>query len=127
LSETLRESASTGKFLCLSLKVEYVNRLALKNGAARDMPARAREGGTDVLWDRTPVGHRTQVLSIEFENGHVLGFAETPGASDDSLQHCLKLLRRRADDLQNLGGRRLLLARLGEFAGPLVKLLLEVG
>jgi len=40
-------------------EVEYVNRLALKNGAACHMPARTREADTDVLRDRTPVGHRT--------------------------------------------------------------------
>ena len=49
-------------------------------------------------------------------------------------QHGLQFARRAADGLQYLGGRDLLLQRLGkmllclrEFAGPLVELFLEVG
>jgi hypothetical protein len=98
------------------------------------MPTRARETYPDILRNRTPVGGSTEVLSVKFENGHVIGFAEESCTPDDSLQHVLKFGGRSTDDLQNLCCRRLLfeclgkvLPRLCEFAGSLVELLLQVG
>src|SRR5262245_46839006 len=69
----------------------------------------------DNLWNRTPVGGRAEVLPVEFENGNVVGLAEARGTLGHHLQHGLQLGRRGADDPQNLGCRRLLFERLGEF------------
>jgi len=62
------------------------------------------------------------------------GLAEARRVRQHGLEHGLKLARRARDDAQDLRGRRLLLQRLGEmllcigeFAGPLVELFLEVG
>jgi hypothetical protein len=48
VSQSLREGASFGKFLRLSLKVSYVDRPSLKNDAACDSPTRARESNADI-------------------------------------------------------------------------------
>ena len=81
------------------------------------MPTRARETYPDILRNRTPVGGSTQVLSVKFENGHVIGFAEESCTPDDSLQHGLELGRRSADDFENLCCRRPLFKRLVALAG----------
>jgi hypothetical protein len=94
------------------LEVDYVDRPPLENDAACNTPTRARETKADFYRNHPPVGGRTQVLPVEFENGHVVGFAEARRTLDDNLQHGLELGRRSADDLQDLGRRRLPLERL---------------
>src|SRR5262249_24115013 len=69
----------------------------------------------DNLSNRTPVCGRAEVLPVELENGNVVGLAEVRGTLGHHLQHGLELGRRGADDLSNLGCRRLLFECLGEF------------
>ena len=58
VSQPLREGASLGKFLRLSLEVDYVDRPSLENCAAYDMLTRALETNANILRNRTPVGDR---------------------------------------------------------------------
>src|SRR5215831_6188455 len=53
-------------------------------------------------------------MPVEFENGHVFGFAKARRTLGDDVKHWLELGRRGADDPQNLSHRRLLLERLGK-------------
>jgi hypothetical protein len=48
VSQPLREGASFGKFLRLSLEINYMDRPSLENDAACDMPTRARETNADI-------------------------------------------------------------------------------
>ena len=111
MPQPFREGAAFGKFVRLSLEVNYVDRLSVENGTACDTPTRARKPNADFLRNRAPVSGRTNVLPIELENGHVVGSAEPRGTLDDNFQHALELGRGGADDPQNLGCRRLLLER----------------
>src|SRR6516162_7527048 len=56
VSQSSREGASFGKFVSLRLQVNYMNRLSIDNGAARNTSTRARETNADLVRDRTPVG-----------------------------------------------------------------------
>src|SRR5215472_14049699 len=67
--------------------------------------------------DRTTVGGHTQVLPIQFENGHVVRFAEVRCTPGNDLQHRLQFSRRSADDLKNLFNRSLLYKGLIALAG----------
>jgi hypothetical protein len=84
VSQPLRERASLGKFLVLRLEVNDMDRPSLENDAACDVPVH-RETNADILRNRTPVGDRTQVLPLEFENRHIVGFAEARRTLDDNL------------------------------------------
>jgi hypothetical protein len=48
VSQPLRERASFGKFLRLSLEINYMDRPSLENDAACDSPTRARETNADI-------------------------------------------------------------------------------
>ena len=102
MSQPSREGAALGKFLGLRLEINDMNRFPVENRTACNLPAHARETNTGLLRDRTPVGGYTQVLPVEFENGHVVRFAEARRTPDDNLQHGLEFGRRSADDLKNL-------------------------
>src|SRR6516162_553557 len=117
VSQPPRESASSGKFLCLRLEINYMNRFPLENRTACNLPTHARETNTDLLRDRTPVGGYTQVLPVEFVNGRVVSLTEARRTSDYNLQHGLEFGRRSADDLKNLRCRRLLFPRIVQLAG----------
>src|SRR6516162_1359481 len=103
MSVPSRERASFGKFLRLRAEIGHMNRFSLENRAAYHTSTRARETTTDLLWNRTPVGGRMQVLAVEFKNSHVVRFAEACRTPDDDLQHGLEFGRRSTDDLENLG------------------------
>jgi hypothetical protein len=117
MSQPSREGVSFGKFLRLRLEINYMNRFPIENRAACNLPTHARETNADLLRDRTPVGGYTQILPVEFENGHVVSFAEACSTPCDDLQHRLEFGRRSADDLKNLRCGRLLFLRLVQFAG----------
>src|SRR5215813_8459446 len=55
-----------------------------------------------------------------------LGLAQPCGVREHGLEHVLQLAGRPGDDLQHLGGCRLLLQRLAELARMRLKLLLEL-
>src|SRR5690348_3144465 len=112
MSQPSREGTSFGKFFRLRLEINCVNRFTLENRAAYDLPTHARETDADLLRDRTPVGGYTQVLPLEFKNGHVVRFTIARRTSDDDLQDGLEFGRRSADDLKNLGCGYLLFLRL---------------
>jgi hypothetical protein len=113
--QPFRKGAAFGKFVRLSLEVNYVDRLPVEDGAACDAPTRAREPSADFLRNRTPVSGRTNVLPVELKNGDVVGPAKARRTLDDNVKHRPELGRRSADDSQNLSHRRLLLERLGKF------------
>jgi hypothetical protein len=108
--------ASFGKFLRLRLEINYMNRFSLEYRAAGNMSTNM-ERNADILPNSTPVGGRTQVLVVEFKNGHVVRFAEPGRTSRDNLQHGLEFGRRSADYLKNLRRGRLLFLRVVQFAG----------
>jgi len=56
VSKSSREGASLGKFVSLCLEVNYMNRLSIDNGAARNTSTRAPETNADLVRDRTPMG-----------------------------------------------------------------------
>ena len=64
--------------------------LTLENGATSDAPTGARHSKADSLWNRAPVGGRTEVLPVEFENGRIVGSAEARRTLDDNIKHRLK-------------------------------------
>src|SRR5215469_16267 len=75
------------------------------------------ETSADILRNRTPVrGRNTQMLPLEFKNGHVVRFAEARRTPSDNLQYGLEFGRRGADGLKNLRRGRLLFLRLVQFA-----------
>jgi hypothetical protein len=117
MSQSSREGDSLRKFVSVRLEVNYMNRLPVDNGAARNTSTRARETNANLLGDRTPVGGRMQVLPVEFKNGHVIRFAETRRTPRDNLKHDLECARRSTDDLKNLRCGRLLFLRLVQCAG----------
>src|SRR6516162_947363 len=102
MSQPSREGAAFGKFLGLCLEVNYMNRFPLENRTACNLSSHARETNADLLRECTPVGGYTQVLPVEFKNGHVVRFAEARRTSGDNLQHGLEFSRRSADDLKDL-------------------------
>ena len=57
------------------------------------------------------------------EHDAELGLANARGVGQHGLEHRLQLARRAADDLEHLGGRRLLLQRLGQLARARLHLL----
>jgi hypothetical protein len=117
MSQPSREGAAFGKFLGLSLDVNYMNRFPIENRTAGNLPTHARETNADLLRERTSVGGYAQVLPVEFKNGHVVRFAEACRTSGDNLQHGLEFSRRSADDLENLRCGGLLFLCLVQFAG----------
>src|SRR5437660_5767882 len=58
-----------------------------------------------------------QQLAIETINERSVGPAQPDRTFDHSFEYHLEIERRAADDLENFGGRGLLLPRLGKFAG----------
>jgi uncharacterized protein YeaO (DUF488 family) len=81
------------------------------------MSTNTRETSADILRNRTPVrGRNTQMLPVEFENGHVVRTAEASRTPDHDLQHWAEFARRCADYLQNLRCRRLLFPRIVQLA-----------
>src|SRR3974390_2903780 len=80
------------------------------------MSTNTRETSADILRNRTPVGGRnTQILPVEFKNGHVVRFAEARRTPDNDLQHGQEFGRRSADGLKNLRRGRLLFLRSVQF------------
>ena len=69
-------------------------------------------------------GRRDETESVAFAQPQVAepGTADAHRILQHGLEHGLKLAGRRADDLQHLGGRRLLLQRLAEIVGALAQL-----
>ena len=59
VSKSSRERASLGKFVSLCLEVNYMNRLPIDDGAARNASTRAWEAKAALVRDRTPVGGET--------------------------------------------------------------------
>src|SRR5215510_13565254 len=57
----------------------------------------------------------------------LFGATKSRGRFEQSLEHRLQVERRAADNLEHVGGSRLLLTRLFQFAGESGDLLLEVG
>src|SRR5215510_7150708 len=91
--------------------------------------------------DRAPVElqgmslHVVQIVLLESADRNALklavrqppetrlfGAAKSPGQFDQSLEHCLQIECRSADKLEHVGGRRLLLMRLFQFAGEVCDL-----
>ena len=56
VSKPSREGASFGKFVSLRLEVNYMNRLSIDNGAARNTSTRARETDAEIGRNWTLVG-----------------------------------------------------------------------
>jgi hypothetical protein len=63
------------------------------------------------------VGSHTQVLPIQFVNGHVVCIAEARCTPGNDFQHRLQFSRRSADDLKNLFNRSPLYKGLIALAG----------
>ena len=66
---------------------------------------------------------QAQVVPVKLEDGRVVGPAEPRGAAGDRVEHGLEVRRRRADDPQDVGGRRLLLEAFREVAVARLQLL----
>ena len=80
------------------------------------------------------MGDEEEPVAIWAPNGCVVRLAQPRRALADGAEHGLNIGRGACDDAEDFAGRRLLLQRLsemllrlGEFAGSLVKLFLEVG
>ena len=71
---------------------------------------------------RAEVGHPAQHVALDPEDEHVGRAAQLSRALGHRVQHRLDVRRRAGDDAQDLGGRRLLLERLGQLAGALLDL-----
>src|SRR5882724_441065 len=66
-------------------------------------------------------------VSLVKNHGAEFRPADTRGVLQHLLEYRLQLAGRGTDDLKNLRGRRLLLQRLGQFRGPLLDLVLQIG
>src|SRR5262249_26511921 len=64
---------------------------------------------------------------IETINEGSVGPAQPDRTFDHSFEYHFEIERRAADDLENFGGRGLLLPRLGKFAGKGADLRLQIG
>src|SRR6516165_8971525 len=97
----------------------------IENRSARGIVAdqRKRFG----LRDRTLKGDEEEPVAVWTPNGRVVRLAQPRRALTDRVEHGLNIGWRACEDAEDFAGRRLLLQRLGEFAGSLVKLFLEVG
>jgi hypothetical protein len=74
------------------------------------------------------------MISCAFRTTDNVRFAEARSRFDQPVEHCFKIESGAADHLEHVGGGSLLpqrlgkvLLRLGEFAGSLLELLLQVG
>src|SRR5262249_61819052 len=88
----------------------------------------------DIGRRRIVSSNRTEAISLAEVQRADLRLADAHRVRKHGLEDRLQIARRGRDDAQHLRGRRLLLQRLGEmllyigeFAGPLVQLFLEVG
>src|SRR5262249_39704199 len=69
---------------------------------------------------RTDFRCELEVLTIYAPKNAKLGFADARGVLEHGLKDRLQLAGRRANDIKHLGGRRLLLQRLCQFAWALL-------
>src|SRR5262249_37202009 len=67
-------------------------------------------------------GNRAEGVSLAQEQVTEFGLADAGRALQHGVEHCLKLAGRARDDLEDLGGRCLLLERLAEIVGALASL-----
>ena len=90
------------------------------DAADRDEPTvRAASGkGTRCIMRRT---NTKRPVFVELQNAKI-GFADASGVLEDPIENRLQVPRRRADDLENLGGGGKLLQCLVTLAGELCRL-----
>ena len=81
-----REGARFGELLRLSLEVGDLNGSLLQHGTPAQGAPHDRKPEVHGLGDRAMVGGWAQVISVNPQNGHVVGSAEARGA----LQHCVQ-------------------------------------
>jgi hypothetical protein len=75
-----------------------------------------------------PVGRGAKEHSFFLPSDHsVVGVTKSGGRFDQRIKHRLQIESRAADDLEDVGGRRLLLPRLGEFPHARPELLFQIG
>ena len=62
------------------------------------------------------VGTESVHIAVPLEDHATVGVAQTRGGGDQRIKHAVEIERRAADDLENVGGRGLLLQRFSQVA-----------
>jgi hypothetical protein len=113
-----RRGTTFGKLLRCGLHISNLQRLPLEHHAAGKHPATDREGelANGSVGDRAMIGHQTQAVAFQPEDGGVERITQAGGTGRHGIEDGLDVGRRTADDAQDLAGRRLLLQGLGQVA-----------
>src|SRR5215471_15138889 len=78
----------------------------IEDGSARDCPSDQGEG---LRTDRTMMGDEEKPGAVRTPNGRVVGAAQLPRGLDQRFQHRLQIEGGATEDLEHVGGGRLLL------------------
>src|SRR5262249_23560396 len=94
------------KFGIFGLQVSNMQGLPMENRSARRCPADQGEG---LRRDRTVMGDEEEAVTIRTPNSRGVRVAQLRRALDQRFQQRLQIEGRAADDLEHVGGGRLLL------------------
>src|SRR5262249_49788981 len=108
--------AALRKIGVFGLKVSNIEGSPIEDRSARDCPADQGEG---LGRDRTMMGDEEESGAVRTPNGRVVGAAQLPRGLDQRFQHRLQIEGGAAEDLEHVGGGRLVLQRDGKLGSPL--------
>src|SRR5579863_1358933 len=110
--------------------IRYMDHLAFKRSAADQRAPPLRNGmlGRMLYESRRGIvgGGYRELVPFQLEDQDILRFAKPTSRLNDGVENGLQIKRRAADDLEDFGGRCLLLQRLAQLRGPLLDLVLQV-
>jgi hypothetical protein len=103
-------------FLRLRLKIRHMDRPPLQQGTSAGRAAYDGDRVSKRRRERPIMGAYCQSAILELEDPYVFGTAENCGGLDQRVEHRLKIEFRAADNLENVGGGRLLLQGFSQLA-----------
>src|SRR6516162_8217825 len=95
----------------------------IEDRSARDCPADQGEG---LRTDRTTMGDEEKPDAVRTPNGRVVGAAQPPRGLDQRFQHRLQIEGGATEDLEHVGGGRLLFQRDGKIGSTLCDYLFKL-
>jgi hypothetical protein len=104
--------AAIRELISFSLNISDVDRSPVEDCTTRGIPT--RQGQCIYARDRSMVSNYAEyIVAFHLKDRRIVRIAQARCGLDQGVEHPLQIEGRPADDLQNIGGRRLLFQRLG--------------